>query len=660
MTVEFILHRPAVWGQHIALTGAIAELGNWNPLQSPVMQYLGDSCYRLKLDLSAQTSIEYKCCLIDALQQKIIAWEDGNNRQLHLSENEQFIELSDLKFQDFLPQKRRMAGVVIPLFSLRSEQSWGIGEFTDLIKLIDWATSAGVKIIQTLPINDTTQLHDKTDSYPYNAISIYALHPLYLHPEAIGELHNRSQRDCYLQRRQALNSLPTVDYEAVDSLKWEYFQEIFKQEGEQTLQSPEYADFWQKNQEWLAPYAEFCAKRDHANDEKLYCFLQFHADRQMTQARNYAHDKGVLLKGDIPIGISRQSVDAQLEPQYFNLQYQVGAPPDAFSANGQMWGFPSYNWQAMEADGFRWWKKRFRKMSDYFDAYRIDHILGFFRIWQMPADATTGLDGFFTPALPLTVTEIEQAGLPFTRDLWIEDTQQASHYHPYISFAQLPGYQALNDTEKAIYTRVHDDYFYHRHNEFWKQQALRRLTPLVQATDMLVCGEDLGMIPQSVPEVLAQLQILSLEIERMPKTSEQEFTDLSKIPYLSVCTTSTHDMTTLRGWWQEDREKTQRYFNTVLHQDGEAPSECTPELAALILRNHLQSPAMLVILPLQDWLSVDTDLRHPDSDSERINIPANSRHYWRYRMHLTIEDLLANENFNTKIRKIIEESQRDR
>jgi len=569
---------------------------------------------------------------------------------------------NQIQFSNFAEwrQNLRIAGLAIPVFSLRSRNSFGIGDFGDLLGLIDWVKTTHQKIVQILPVNDTTQTRSWEDSYPYNAISIYALHPLYLNLGAMGTLKSGERSNFYQKKQRELNAFPVLDYEAVDRLKWDFFWELFQQEGEEELQSDDFTVFFEENKEWLVPYANYCCKRDNSSSHGIYYYLQFHAHRQLTRVRNYAREQGIILKGDIPIGINRNSVESISEPDYFNLNFQAGAPPDAFSSDGQNWGFPTYNWHAMEADHYEWWKKRFRKMADYFDAYRIDHILGFFRIWQIPIGQTSGLNGYFYPALPLSIGEIEQAGLNFDRvgELFIEDAEQSQHYHPRIVFWTTNVYGQLNDAERWAFDRLHNDYFYHRHNEFWKQEALRHLTPLVDATNMLACGEDLGMIPHTVPEVMRQLQILSLEIERMPKAAGREFTDLENIPRLSVCTTSTHDTTTLRGWWKEDRWKTQRYYNEVLKKEGTAPEECTPEIIRKIIYNHLSSPAMLAIIPLQDWVAMDRNLRAADIDSERINNPAHSRHYWRYRMHLSIEELLAAEELNGNIRKIIRETGR--
>ncbi|GHU69392.1 hypothetical protein FACS189413_08270 [Bacteroidia bacterium] len=659
MKLHISVNSGIAWGQKIVLTGSVPELGNWDPQKSIVLQRVEKSVWTADIKLSKRSKqVAYKFCLLPPTgdDAALIAWENSGNHVLDLSQlsENQTIHHDYITFQ--FPQKRwKAAGVSIPVFSLRSEKSFGIGEFTDLLPFIDWAQQTGMQLIQLLPINDTTQTHTWVDSYPYNAISIFALHPLYLNLDAIGQLKDADRQRFYQQKQKELNPLISVDYEEVDHLKWSFFREIFAQEGQNVLHSPEYIAFAKENGDWLAPYAEYSAKRDQESHPDLYRFLQFHAHKQMSEVRNYAHEHGIFLKGDIPIGISRDSVEALVEPEYFNMNFQAGAPPDAFSATGQIWGFPTYNWQAMEADNYRWWKRRFQKMADYFDAYRIDHILGFFRIWQVPLGAQSGLEGRFNPALPYSRKDIEWSGLPlFTlSSLFIEDDKQAGYYHPKISVWDMPEFQQLYEHDKQIFYGLYNEYFYRRHNEFWKSEALKHLTPLVNATDMLVCGEDLGMIPETVPDVMNQLKILSLEIERMPKSAEQTFTPLHRLPYLSVCTTSTHDMSVVRAWWKEDRAQTQRYYNEVLWKSGAAPEDCTPELAEQIVVNHLSSPAMLVVIPWQDWLSVDGQLRYPDSDAERINVPAHSRHYWRYRMHLSVEQLLKAKKLNEKINNLI-------
>ena len=743
----------------LAICGNQKALGNWDPDKAIPMSDANFPEWQIELDASKlKFPLEYKFILYHKEEKKADCWENNPNRYLadpELKTNETLV-ISD-RYAYFDIPVWKGAGIAIPVFSLKSENSFGVGDFGDLKRMIDWAVSTQQKVIQILPINDTTMTHAWTDSYPYNSISIYAFHPMYADIKQMGTLKDKSAAAKFNKKQKELNGLPAMDYEAVNQTKWEYFRLIFKQEGEKVLASGEFGEFFDANKEWLQPYAVFSYLRDafqtpnfrewprhsvyNAQDiEKmcrpesvdyphiaLYYYIQFHLHLQLVAATKYAREHGVVLKGDIPIGISRNSVEAWTEPYYFNLNGQAGAPPDDFSVNGQNWGFPTYNWDVMEKDGYRWWMKRFQKMSEYFDAYRIDHILGFFRIWEFPMHAVHGLLGQFIPSIPMSREEIESYGLPFRKEylipyihesflgqvfgphtdyvkqtfllpaeapgiyhmkpefatqrevesffagkndensLWIRDglytlisdvlfvpdTKEKDKYHPRIGIQRDFIFRSLNELEQNAFNKLYDQYYYHRHNDFWRQQAMKKLPQLTQSTRMLVCGEDLGMIPDCVSSVMNDLRILSLEIQRMPKNPMYEFGYLNEYPYRSVCTISTHDMSTLRGWWEEDYLQTQRYYNTMLGHYGTAPTVATPELCEEVVRNHLKSNSILCILSLQDWLSIDGKWRNPNVQEERINVPSNPRNYWRYRMHLTLEQLMKAEELNDKIRELI-------
>jgi 4-alpha-glucanotransferase len=567
---------------------------------------------------------------------------------------------------------------VIPVFSLRSEGSFGIGDFGDLKLMIDWAAKTGQRIIQVLPINDTTMTHTWQDSYPYNAISIYALHPQYTDIRQLPELKDEQRRVHFEQLRQELNSLPEIDYELVNKAKLDYLHELFVQERENISNSVGYARFFDENKEWLVPYAQFCVNRDTYgtadfrqwpeeveqqpstadSQQQFWYFVQYHLDCQMRAAHDYARLQHIILKGDIPIGISRDGVEAWVEPKYFNMNGQAGAPPDEFAADGQNWGFPTYNWDEMLLDGCQWWVRRFRKMQQYFDAYRIDHVLGFFRIWEIPMPEKSGLMGQFAPALGLSRQEIEDYGIYGHDDLFLIDHKRSDRWHPRIAVQSTESYHRLNDWEKQQFDRLYNDYFYRRNNQFWYEEAMKKLPRLTQATRMLACAEDLGMVPDCVGWVMKDLRILTLEIQSMPKDNTVRFGQLYRNPYPSVCTISTHDMPTLRQWWDENHERAQSFYNEVLSHDDLAPHPMPGWLARQIVCQHLASPSMLCLLSLQDWLATDESLRHSDPNSERINIPANPRHYWRWRMHLNIEQLLQADNFNEEISTLIVQSGR--
>jgi len=754
MTVLRVMAPTVGSDEVLAVVGGHEELGLWNPEQAVVMSDAGFPEWEVALNLNPSAlPVEYKFVVLKK-DGRLVAWEGGGNRLLGgsaTSPSECVVE-AGMRFVEPRPRWRG-AGVAVPVFALRSDEDYGVGDFYDLKLLVDWAAATGQTFIQILPINDTTMTHTWTDSYPYNANSTFALHPMYLRLSELGRLTDSTRQEEFEKIGRELNELPVIDYERVNKAKTEFARAIFEQDGGETVESDEYKKFVESNKEWLMPYAAYCTLRDlngsadfstwgdyaeyspskvarlrdeHSALFDFACYIQFHLARQMRNVTEYAHSKGVAIKGDIPIGISRTSVDAWLSPRLFNLDCQAGAPPDDFSVLGQNWGFPTYNWEEMNRDGFRWWKSRFRSMAQFFDAYRIDHVLGFFRIWQIPMSQIHGLLGVFNPALPFSPEELRMSydfwinpevhTRPFIREymlhdffgeyadevrgdylvddgdgryslrpefatqrqvadrfaamekneknelicnalmgliddvLFVEDPYEKGKYHPRISAHYTYVYRSLNDYEKWCFNRLYDDFYYHRHNDFWYGKAMWKLPPLIDATGMLVCAEDLGMIPACVPAVMSNLEILSLEIQRMPKDPTTPFGNTWSYPYLSVCTTSTHDMSGIRQWWEEDREATQRFYNEVLHEGGAAPYYAEPWICEKIIDLHLDSPSMLAILPLQDWLSMDAELRREDPREERINVPANSRHYWRYRMHLTLERLLSASEFNERMR----------
>lgn len=751
--------------RHFAIIGNQNILGNFDEEKKIK---LNDSDYPFwSLELSTKDlkfPIEYKYLIVDSKTDEVIAWGGGPNRRVENADKSAYTIITDENFIRTVPDWKT-AGVAIPVFSLRSEESFGTGDFMDLKKMVDWAKTTGQHIIQTLPINDTILNHSNYDSYPYNAVSVYALHPIYLRLERIGIPKKKKDIAYFEKKKKELNENTFSDYQNVLTEKWKYFRLIYEQEGTVILQSPDFKKFYEKNRKWLVPYAVFSYLRDKNGtpefgkwkeymlykkeeidilaDQKSECyhevalffFLQYHLHIQLVEVHEYAHSKGVALKSDVPIGVSPRSVDAWVEPQLFNTHMQAGAPPDDFAVTGQNWGFPTYNWDEMTKDGYQWWKSRFRKFMEYFDAYRIDHILGFFRIWEIPGDDVWALTGSFNPSLPFSIQELQSRGLwwdesrylkPYLRDhvvraifgkyaddvmreylqtdgwqnykfkpeyntqkkieahfaslgynfttkevairdglyalhcevLLVRDKNNPSKFNPRIAMHGSHTFRDLDDERRRAFDRIYVEYFYHRHNEFWKEQALKKLPAIISSTNMLACGEDLGMVPDSVPEVMKELEIISLEIQRMPKKANTEFAMPADAPYLSVCTTSTHDMNPIRAWWEEDPALTQRFYNRALGIEGPAPETCLPWVAEKIIDQHLHSTAMLVILPWQDWMAIDKNLRHKNPNAERINIPADPRNFWCYRMHLTLEQLLSERKFNAKIRKMIKESGR--
>ena len=662
----------------LALAGSGKALKDWNK----VVPFDGTQFPVWSLALDVTEPFAYKILIADKETLAPVAWEDGENRWFAaLPQKDEFVVEADLEVR-FGGRNWKGAGTAIPVFSLRTAEDFGVGEFYDLKKMVDWAAATGQSILQLLPINDTTMLHTWEDSYPYNPNSTFALHPQFLNLPAAGVKVDEE----FKALQAELNALENIDYERVNNTKLELLHKAFDKTFKKLSATKGYQAFVEKNAHWLLPYAAFCVLRDlngtpdfsqwkgyakynkkkvaafceeHKAEVDFWCFVQYHLDLQLSEVCKYAHSKGVIFKGDLPIGISRTSVDAWLYPELFHMNSQAGAPPDAFSADGQNWGFPTYNWEKMAEDDYAWWKSRLAKMSEYFDAFRIDHILGFFRIWEIPLWTKSGLNGYFNPALPFPADELSSQGFDVkNEDLFIEDPRKTGHYHPKIGAKSTQGYMWLDAYRRAAFDRLYEDFFYRRNNEFWKDKAMQKLPALLDSTGMLACGEDLGMIPATVPQVMADLRILSLEIQRMPKSVEETFAHPANYPYLSVCTTSTHDMNPVRAWWEEDRQVTDQFWQMILGNTGEAPYYCEPWICRQILDQHLWSPAMLTVLPLQDWLSMDGALRRVNPQDERINVPANSRHYWRYRMHLTVEQLQAATEFNETLSGMIAASGR--
>ena len=763
--VRLIVRAPQLRdGERLGVLGADKALGVWDVQKIlPMTQHTYNEWVA---DIDAThlegSHLEFKFVAFRNAKNELL-WENSMNRTVDLPEMKAGELVSyELDQASFALYNRKLAGTQVPVFSLRTRKSAGIGDFGDLKTMIDFVASTGQKVLQLLPINDTTITHTWTDSYPYSCISVFAIHPQYADLHALPELKDAKARAEAEKTRAELNALDKIDYEKVNDFKINYLRQIFNQEGGKMMKTAEYKAFFQDTELWLVPYAQYSYLRDKNGtadfnqwpdhqvwdeaerkalaDPKtaayknvaFFYFVQFVLDRQMQEAHEHAKTKGVILKGDIPIGVNRNGCDVWTEPKYFNLNGQAGAPPDDFSANGQNWGFPTYNWFEMLKDGCQWWNRRFQNMARYFDAYRIDHVLGFFRIWEIPVHSVHGLLGQFAPALAMSREEIESYGLHFQEDrftrpfitdwvldrmfheragevkekyldrldderyqmkpevdtqrkvealfadatdekeLWLRDGLYAlisdvlfvrDHtnpgvFHPRIS-AQLDFiYESLYDNDKAAFNRLYNDYFYRRNNQFWYQEAMKKLPKLVQATRMLVCAEDLGMVPDCVPWVMDELKILSLELQSMPKDPSVKFGHLSRNPYRSVCTISSHDMPTLRMWWDENIQRTQEYYNTMLYRQGSAPHPLPGWLASDIISRHLTSPSMLCILSIQDWLATDEALRLPDADAERINIPANPKHYWRYRMHLNIEDLASDKRFVQSITEMISQSGR--
>ncbi len=742
-------------GYKLCLCGDGETVGNWTPEKALPGHNVNMGTWAFPLsyaDIPAK-GLTYKFILVNQQTGHVI-WEHGADRMLAPLDNATGKTIVD-NYTPLLPQKDlRVAGVVVPVFSLRSETSWGIGDFGDLRKMIDWAADAGLHVIQLLPINDTTREGNWHDSYPYNPISTFALHPMYLDFSSLTPLKSKATLKIFEQRRQTVNAHQLTDYDEAYKLKEQYLQTFYKENKQDILRSAKFKQYRLNNTDWLTPYCfyrflvqfygtanfrkwprfreyqqielqRWATSNNYLDDIEYYGVLQYLLDKQLTDVHDYARQRGIILKGDIPIGVSRDSVSAWIFPQYFNSDSQAGAPPDFFSAHGQNWGFPTYNWQNILDDDATWWKNRMVHMARYFDAYRIDHVLGFFRIWEIPLQHYYGTLGHFNPGLPLTAQELKIMGfgddpdyytrvrftegemqlhfgelLPvakeyffefgtdgkwtltdkyahsqraidavlremgfsgsqrelflsaYTNVLFVQQPNNHKTYHLNILGRESRVYKHLAHQDAAAYDRFFEYFFYERHNTFWSEEAYRRLPKITCATPMLACAEDLGMIPSCVHPVLKDLNILTLEIETMPKQPNRQFSNLQEAPLYSVDTIATHDMAPLRLWWKQNPVNAANYWRNVLGQHSEPPVLLEPEHCEMIIRHHMESNSLLCVLSLQDWMGIDADLRSDVLEQEQINHPEIPRHYWRWRMLPTIEQLQANTSFTKRVKKL--------
>lgn len=757
-THEFKVKAPLLQkNETLCIGGSAKQFKNWDTGKTLPLIKAGN-WFTIRLNLAkAVFPLTYKYGIYNISNKKFIKFEEGNNRILLTEPAKKTLTIVHDGFANLQNINWKGAGVAIPVFSLRRKNGFGTGEFTDITLLTDWAKATGLKLIQLLPINDTTNTCLDKDSYPYSAISAFALHPMYLNIEVLTKAKDEAIIKQLNKKKKQLNDSNVLNYEAVMQLKITAVKILFSTQKNDFLNEIKYLEFFDQNKHWLVAYAAFSFLRDkygtadftlwktnsiyieaqiqelvspaqkHFDDIAVHYFTQYHLHLQLKAATTYAHKNGLVIKGDIPIGICRNSVDAWMQPALYNMNEQAGAPPDAFTGKGQNWGFPTYNWQQMQLDNFAWWRNRFQQMAEYFDAFRIDHILGFFRIWSIPVNAAEGVMGRFVPAVPITINEFFKKRISFDRHryttpfindkilrdlfgkkmatvkktfftgnelkeafntqrkveayfakqknpqddikqglfdlisnviLFEEKNAQEQKFHFRIGMEETSSFKNLDEHAQKELKELYIDYFYHRQDELWRKEALKKLPELKRNTNMLVCGEDLGMVPHCVPQLMKQLGILSLEIQRMPKKQHMEFFHPNDAPYLSVVTPSTHDMSTIRGWWEENAEITNRYYKNMMGQAGEAPVYCEPSINKEIVLQHLYSPAMWAVFQLQDLLGMNGKLRRKNPNEERINNPADNNHIWNYRMHLNLEDLIKETKFNEELKGYIKTSGR--
>lgn len=745
----------------VCIVGDCKELGGWSVERPMLLSNEHYPEWTLNVDLSgAEHDVHYKYGVYDMEMGRFLRFEHGDDRIVPPAGDGRNVVVTDT-FVRLDSDTWHGAGVSIPVFSLRSHRSFGVGDFSDLKLMVDWASRVGLKLIQVLPLNDTVGTHTDADVLPYAAISAFALNPLFLDLRKL-ELAAGDPLKAEFDRLQSVyNAAERVDFLNVIDFKLGYLRASYRHVKEAFLKEKDFLAYFEANAYWLKPYAVYCCLRDRFgsgdyrswgdyavyNEAKInelsspghewfdevaqwwYCQYQLHV--QLREAVEYAHAHGIVMKGDIPIGVNRNSVDTWVWPELFNMDMAAGAPPDMFAVKGQNWELPTYNWEAIAATGFEWWRRRFEQMARYFDTFRVDHILGFFRIWQIPRCQQEGIMGYLNPSIPLYVEEFEHRGLwfdyerftkPYITDeiladcfgdeadwvrrncLYIEhgfayrlrteyatqtavqerfergefperikrglfdlisnvllfevEGSEGRRYYPRFGMQSLTTFQALDERQKQVFEELYVDYFFRRQDDRWYQSGMDKLPAIKAASNMLICGEDLGMMTRCVTKVMKELSILSLEIQRAPKTDKIEFFHPADAPYLSVVTPSTHDMSTVRGWWEEDRGVSQRFYNSQLGHQGGAPYFCEWWVCRDILNQHLYSPAMWAIFQWQDLMGISPDLRRENPADERINVPSNSLYSWRYRMHIALDELLGQDDFNDTLRNYIVQSGR--
>ncbi|WOK96012.1 4-alpha-glucanotransferase DPE2 isoform X1 [Canna indica] len=761
IVVQFIIRCPRIEdGTSVNVIGSASELGKWKPQDGLRLRYAGEYIWKAECVLRKyEFPLKYKYCQVHESSDPTL--ELGPNRELAIdSQSSHPPNCVILADGPFWAVPWRGAGVAIPMFSVRSSDDLGVGEFLDLKLLVDWAVECGFHLVQLLPVNDTSVHKMWWDSYPYSSLSVFALHPLYLRVQALSQDIPQDIKEEISRVKEQLDK-KAVDYEATMEAKLSIAKKVYDLEKNKILTSSSFKMFLSENENWLKPYAAFCFLRDffetsdhtqwgrfsHFSSEKLeklvaedalhydaICFhyyIQFHLYLQLSEAANYARKKKVVLKGDLPIGVDRNSVDTWVYPNLFRMNTSTGAPPDYFDKNGQNWGFPTYNWEEMSKDNYAWWRARLTQMAKYFTAYRIDHILGFFRIWELPDHSVTGLVGKFRPSIALSQEELEREGIwdfnrlsrPYIRpemlqekfgtfwtviasiffneyqklcyefkedcntekkiiaklkslpekSLWsekedtirrelfdllqnivlIRDPEDARKFYPRFNLEDTSSFRDLDEHSKNVLRRLYYDYYFCRQEDLWRQNAMKTLPVLLNSSDMLACGEDLGLVPSCVHPVMQELGLIGLHIQRMPNESDREFGIPSQYSYMTVCAPSCHDCSTMRAWWEEDEGRRFRFFKNVVGCNDVPPPCCTTDIAYFIIQQHIRAPSMWAIFPLQDILALKEEYTTRPAAEETINDPTNPKHYWRYRLHVTLESLMLDKDLKSIVKDMV-------
>lgn len=699
----------------------------------------------------------------------------------------------------------RKTGVVVPLSALYTKDSPAVGDFVSLKAFADFCAQCGLGVIQLLPVNDTG-----TQSSPYSALSAFALHPMYIHIESLPEFED-AMKNCrpfsaaYKAFVKECKYGARFDYAKVSEgkikllhLLYSYMEKVIssKKKSAQTPSdsSKSFADHYDyeiktfvADNPWVVAYAVFKDLKDSfsqaswkewtedkrtmnrrqielrwsnralRSSHNFYVWCQMRAASQFKDASNYIRAQGIILKGDLPILMNEDSVDCWAWPEFFNQELRAGSPPDADNPLGQRWGFPTYNWDKIISDDFSWWKDRVRFASNYYSAFRLDHVLGFFRIWEYSEKETTAFLGHTNPYAYTERRVLQKMGFDDGRlhwlsqphipteavgsilgnwdearsvmskicvrigdeELWnfkdeitcdsliyatafVDDEEknraiqnvlaekwrdrtlieiEKDRFVPVWSYSATTAWKSLSMEEKKSLEQEFAA-LQEQENELWKSHAFEILRPIVKKTEMQACAEDLGANLPALNEVLPALDIASLRVVRWTRRWDQmnqPYEAFDTYPHLSVTSTSVHDSSTIREWWQNEKQSVWAFLETVksAEQKNElfAPDLDTlmekkpdeslkkypvnvdtcfdPKVAAFVLEKCAGTRSRWFINPLQDYLYLDASCYREKAGDERINVPGTvNENNWTYRMPVSVEDLASKSALIQEIRKI--------
>lgn len=633
-------------------------------------------------------------------------------------------------------QNTKTSGVCVPVSALRTKETAGWGEFECLVQLGQWTRKCGLQVVQILPINDTGG-----DPSPYMARSSLALNPVYTNVRDVLEFEGieAARTTEYVQFVKDIKAAESPSYSFVLEKKLAFLRQFYTSH---ILEESPKLQAWIKKNAWIRPYAVFCVLKDTynhvawhtwpelenpnkasvknfwTNNQKpclFYAWLQYHLDRQLSAVVKKLDAMGVALKGDMPIMLDKESVDVWYHRSLFHLDRSAGAPPDQFSREGQLWGFPCHNWQAHQDDNFTWWKTRLASIDRYFKYVRLDHILGFFRIWTIPQEYLRGSFGYFAPSAAIQEQDLIDLGFNQEMQTWltfphIRLEQAKELFGP--RFARVREYfdeldngmllrlksalladtaisgLDLSDTLKRnllevshnrCLLKVGEDYhalWYYRdslayngissqdrekleqllerkrqeNNSIWENQARLTLGILSSHTKAIICAEDVGAIPESLPRVLTDLKIMRLNVARWSRywnEAGMPWMKPNQYPELSVATLSVHDSSTQREWWETENDDKPGFLDSLKLPRELANEPYNVELALAVVHTFLiNANSRLVILSIQDYLSLCEQYREVDAAQERINIPGSVAPLnWHYKVKPPLEELLSDKRF---------------